>query len=87
MNNNINNPFRKTEIAENKCSIQFYAKEGATWGHMNEWLEHTYGNYGKDPHWKWRGFGEMGSADFCVVLLRRPCSECSCDCKGKNIRV
>ena len=74
-----NYPFSKTEVADDHCSITFYGKKDATWEQMNGWLETAYGKNGKDKHWKWRGFGTVGTEEFAVVLLRQQCCEYICD--------
>jgi hypothetical protein len=63
-------------------SITFTAKKEATWEQMNAWLETVYGKNGKDKHWKWMGFGEVGTDTFKVVLVRRPCSKWICKCES-----
>ena len=75
----VPSPFSKTKIADDLRSIELYGKKDATWEQMNAWLEENYGDHGKDVHWKWRGFGQIGTEEFCVVLLRRPCSTWLCD--------
>jgi hypothetical protein len=70
-----------SKVDHDDRSITFTGREGATWEEMDEWLEDNYGKNGKDRHWKWRGFGECGKADFKVVLLRQACAEWICDCE------
>ena len=71
-------------------SITFTAKKDATWEQMTAWLEHVYGKNGKDKHWKWMGFGKIGSdvelddAPFIVILVRRPCSKWICKCEEES---
>ena len=82
-------PFSKTEFSEDSRSIKLYGKKDATWAEMNAWLEENYGDGGKDTHWKWKGFGQAGSEDFCVVLFRQGCSEwlCGADKECENCGV
>jgi hypothetical protein len=76
---NVSYPFRKTEIANDNCSMEMYGKKDATWEQMSAWLEENYGDNGKDVHWKWRGFGTIGTEDFSVVVLRQRCSNWLCE--------
>jgi hypothetical protein len=68
--------WRKNE--HDSTSITFYPETTATWDQMNTWLEKVYGKNGKDLHWKWMGFGKVGTEDFRVVLVRRPCTKWMC---------
>jgi len=71
-------PYSKMEY--DRYSITFHIKPTSTWKEMNVWLEETYGDNGKDKHWKWMGFGKEGQEGFQVIVVRRPCSEYICDC-------
>jgi hypothetical protein len=63
-------------------SIRFYPQTTATWEMINNWLEKVYGKNGKDRHWKWMGFGEIGTEKFQVVLLRQACDKYICKCES-----
>ena len=69
------------KIEDNDTSITFYPETTTTWEQMNTWLEKMYGRQGRDLHWKWRGFGEVGTETFRVVLLRQQCSHWVCKCE------
>jgi hypothetical protein len=49
---------------------------------INDWFENNYGQNGKDLHWKWMGFGDVGSEKFQVVLLRKACDKYICKCES-----
>jgi hypothetical protein len=66
-------------MEHDETSMTFHGKVGVSWETMNESLEENYGDNGKDKHWKWRGFGTPGTAEFRVVLHRQRCSGWICD--------
>ena len=57
------------DFTHTDTSMTFYPRTTATWEQQQEWLEKTY----TDRHWTWRGFGEMGTEEFKVVLYLRAC--------------
>ena len=71
------NPFRKVEHDEFGYTITFYGKVGSNWEQMEAFLEKLFKG---DPHLKWDAFGEEGTADFKVVVIRKNCSPRWCDC-------
>lgn len=74
-------PFREVTVSDDRCFIQLYGKEGATWEEMEASLERMYGN---DKHIHWRGFGEPGNENFVVVVMRKNCVDVDCDCDEKE---
>ena len=67
-------PWKNVETYE-RC-IKFYPKKNYVWKTLNAWLENEY----PAKHWTWRGFGEIGTDEYFVTLVRRPCSSWSCKC-------
>jgi hypothetical protein len=63
------NIFDKTELAKDFCSITFYPKAGITWEQIDAWFKNTYPQH----NWVWRGFGEIGTPDYVVVLIKNVC--------------
>jgi hypothetical protein len=74
MNTNTMNPFRKTD-ATDSGAIKFYGKAGATWEQMESFLRKLFRN---DPHMEWMGYGEEGTEDFKVVVVRKSCTPYRC---------
>lgn len=72
------NIFDKTELAEDHCSIKFYPKAGITWEQIDAWFEKTYPQH----NWLWRGFGEIGTSEYVVVLIKQSCRSLSSKCVG-----
>jgi hypothetical protein len=74
------NPFTKTEVSENSCSIRFFAKKDATWADMNAWMEAKW----SDPAYNWRGFGKIGDEDFMVILVKRGKTQAEIDAENES---
>lgn len=76
--------WKNVTSSDDKKSMRLFPNDGVTWAEMDEWLEKTYGKDGKDTHWKWRGFGEVGKPGFQVVLLRQGCDDGDCECHEED---
>ena len=72
-----NDLFTHHEVENN--IITYYAKKDVEWDNINTFLEHKFGEDGKNPHWKWRGF--MIDGRFQVVVVKKPCSDWICECE------
>ena len=64
---------------EDKRSMRLFPNDGVTWAEMDAWLEKSYGKNGKNKHWDWRGFGEVGKPGFQVVLIHTACGDNDCE--------
>jgi hypothetical protein len=92
MNANNTAPLWKNVTSDSdKMSMRFTPSDGVTWAEMDAWFEKTYG--GKESfddkgelkkHWDWRGFGEVGTPGFQVVLIRKACPDERCHCHDES---
>jgi hypothetical protein len=80
MNANNTAPIWKNVTSDSdKMSMRFIPSDGVTWAEMDAWFEKTYGKNGKNQHWDWRGFGEIGTPGFQVVLIHKACGDNDCE--------
>jgi hypothetical protein len=71
--------FVKAVPAENNMGIHFYPKPEMTWEQINEWFENAYPQH----NWVWRGFGDLGTPNYVVVLVKSVCGMGQCRCVGE----
>ena len=61
--------FRQNCLMMNNC-FTLYPKTTTTWNEMDLWLTVTFLD-GDDYRWDWRSFGNIGTENFQVVVIKK----------------